>query len=1513
MPIPLSDCVFILDGEKHQGVRAFAQHLLDKDVRITPEQAEIDANRAKEFGFENVHEAIGSVNKRLGLKPTTPKVEESVSSVENKNDVKRVVNVEDLPNDLQAFIYEATEEKTGKPQLEDKYNVYDVKVSDLPTVNEKDLDTERGKKYATENFGDNQKHPIVLIDGKLEDGFHRLYAAQQRGDKNIEAIIINTKSNETKPQESVSSVENDDVVKGVKPVYHGTFANFEEFDPEKLGSNTKAGSAKEGFFFASNKKVAESYATDNIAKGKGLEKYAENATEQLKQLTGDDQFEASYKIVQRMFHPKEDFFVRDDGRRVDLYDAKTEKKVQKLLDKINANDDFINTMSDDYFAPEGKLARSGKVKETYLDIKNPFIKDYNGSSFRDEKYSEVIKKAKADGHDAVIFKNTYDGYDKTIGNEPTDIYVVFDKSQIKSKPNETKPQEEKPKGKQPYTRMQDIPDSDLTKASTERRKEAFDKNVDDIAKKWIDKLSAKLPEGTQKSGVGLPEIINKAADIIKKAYHAKEDLKQAVNDAIDYIKSKWDKAWGPLDEREIAEDLYNSGAFTIDEEIEMRFGLTPQEVLDIWNSADAGKNNPDLLDFIQRMTTDQKKKIVKEALKGIVSPELDRFIKTVKQKTGNVIELMSKDEFKKTVDERIQGELQREADKRAFTKEQLHDALTNLPKSQPLKDFFTKNPVLDWVKDVAKGVALAFHPALFEGKELARDAMMLIRKEKGKEARENELADIASHKMMNAWNWVPKLDKLGFILSIENFRKYGIADPKFQKVAQEYKDRMDKVWDTLSSIKDLPYIEDYFPHFWEKPEKARAHFAQVYSKKPFEGNKSFLKQRFYADILEGIQAGLKLATDNPEEMVRLAEMNALKFKTAHDIFHEMKDKGLLKFFKNGSQPEGWKLVDDPLFKRMALFTTKEGDAAMSNGGYYMPEPVARVVNNYLSRGLSGAGAVGRKVYEATRGWNNFKNLFQLGMGFFHFTTTSVDATVTGVGNAISEIMAGKPKGLIDLVGSLTVLPNIAKTLVAGHRGVLGYRTKGSMSSEVQAMTDANARTGLSKIYTLDSYYGMRKAVGRLYADKDLAAIPSLVKNTLLFLPEAISKPLMEWYVPRLKVGGYLRSLENELNLKKNLTPDQIVKTKQRVWDDMDDRLGQMVYDNLFWHKSMKDIAFMTIRSFGWSGGTVRAFGKGVGELPASAKRLVKGEGISPRTAWLLSLPVTVGMYGAMYQYLMTGKGPEEMQDYFFPKDGTMNADGTAHRVTIPSYMKDFFAYMKHPFETVAHKTAPTINEVIELFSNKDFYGTQIFNPRDPIYLKGLDILEYEGQSLIPFSFKQQAGEEPSTRQWIEQKFGIMPATKEFQRTPTQNAIITEVSKAYSDEAKTKEDTERISARREVRETLFRGNEPTQDQWDKAAYSDKTKAQVIKDATLDPYKRMFRDMKSEGQLNVWTKMTKKEKEEYTEYLNNKASFETLFEQKPELFQFDDMQKAYDEITGLTHETRGRKAQGFHAVN
>jgi hypothetical protein len=1107
-------------------------------------------------------------------------------------------------------------------------------------------------------------------------------------------------------------------------------------------------------------------------------------------------------------------------------------------------------------------------------------------------------------------------------------------------------QGEQGKSKPPYTRFADIPPEELKAASRERKAEQFDTKVDNAAKKLIERFSAKLPEGTQKSGVGLPELITGAAEIIKKAYHAGQDLKQAVKEALDHIKAKWDKAWGAYDEAEVADALYESGAFTIDEEIEMRFGLTPQEVLNIWNSSDAGRSNPELLDFIQSLSDSEKKKIVKEAMKGIVSPELDKFIKVVKQKTGNVIEMMSKDEFKKTVDEKIHEELLKEEAKRKVTEEQVKEALKNAKTDKSFMQTIKETKMAEWSEDLVKGIGLAFHPAMFEGKEFARDAMSIIRKEKSREAAINEKADKASKKMIFAWTQVPKVTKIAFMLSIENKAKYGDAYPQYKAVADSYRQRMDAVFEQLSKIKDVNFLEDYFPHFWKKPDKARA----LFSKRPMEGDKSFLKKRFYADIMEGINAKLELATDNPEEIVRLAEMNAQRFETAHNILSDMKDNGLVKFYRNGQQPEGWELVNDPLFKRMALFTVKSEDAtklgegnpeaAMSTGGWYMPEPAARVFNNYLSKGLSGSGRAGKAAYELIRGWNNTKNMFQLGIGGFHFVTTTNDALVTAFANANNKLIAGLAqrdpklvfKALQEYGEYFTVLPSLARTIAAGRK-ILNKANKGYITApEVQDFVDAGGRTGTSRLYMLDSHYNLLKAVGKLRYDwsemgkmEATGQVAKAAFNAMMLPFEKIMHPLMQWWVPTLKAGGYFRTMQSELSIQKNLTPAEIQRVKERTIDDMDDRLGQMIYDNKFWNKSLKDIGFMTVRSLGWSGGTIMAYGKGIGEIPESGKRLLKGEGVSPRTMWMITLPMHVALMGATLQYIMTGKGPKELKDYFFPKDGTMNADGTEHRLVLPTYMKDLIAYgsdinsmfkntdeKPHGAQTLKNKTAPFINEWLEIVGNKDFYGTQIWNPKDSYYQKGLEILEYEAQTFIPFSFKGYPGSKPTGTQQMLQKFGIMQASKEFQRNETQNHIMSEVAKEFGDEAKTEQDTIRFAARREIREMLFKNQEPSQELWDKADYTDKTRTQVEKDATLDPHKRMFRDLKSESQLNVWSTMSKQEKEDYTEYLNNKASFESLMENKKEIFDDPELQKAYDEILGLTHETRGRKGSGGPAL-
>ena len=66
------------------------------------------------------------------------------------------------------------------------------------------------------------------------------------------------------------------------------------------------------------------------------------------------------------------------------------------------------------------------IMDVYLHMEKPFIYDFEGSKYREETYAAIIDRAKKEGYDGVILKNTYDSGPKD------NIYVVFDEHQIKS-------------------------------------------------------------------------------------------------------------------------------------------------------------------------------------------------------------------------------------------------------------------------------------------------------------------------------------------------------------------------------------------------------------------------------------------------------------------------------------------------------------------------------------------------------------------------------------------------------------------------------------------------------------------------------------------------------------------------------------------------------------------------------------------------------------------------------------------------------------------------------------------------------------------------------------------------------------------------------------------------------------------------------------------------------------------------------------------------------------------------
>ncbi len=224
--------------------------------------------------------------------------------------------------------------------------------------------------------------------------------------------------------------------------YHGTEGEFYVFDKALRGSSTGARDAKLGFFFTNSKETAEEYSI-----------YAQD----------NKLYNLRFKIT--------------DGDK------------EKLEYMRNINNVFQMTGSEDIEEYKRLLRKSENfetdVKEVYLNIKNPYVEDWEGKQYKKGKMLKTVETAILKGHDGIIIKNIDDSVDYTGAKDNT--YIVFDSNQIKLTTN-----------KKP-TLKDDIRYS---------HKESFAKQVDNVLS-GQDKINSHLLvlENTPKllQNIGLPD------------------------------------------------------------------------------------------------------------------------------------------------------------------------------------------------------------------------------------------------------------------------------------------------------------------------------------------------------------------------------------------------------------------------------------------------------------------------------------------------------------------------------------------------------------------------------------------------------------------------------------------------------------------------------------------------------------------------------------------------------------------------------------------------------------------------------------------------------------------------------------------------------------------------------------------------------------------------------------------------------------------------------------------------
>jgi len=566
-------------------------------------------------------------------------------------------------------------------------------------------------------------------------------------------------------------------------------------------------------------------------------------------------------------------------------------------------------------------------------------------------------------------------------------------------------------------------------------------------------------------------------------------------------------------------------------------------------------------------------------------------------------------------------------------------------------------------------------------------------------------------------------------------------------------------------------------------DEARKIYAKVASKRPLTGSKSFLKKRYYDEYEEAINAGLE-PIYNPlkTQMIKMLEMN--RFFGGSVLVKAAKNSGIAQFVKRGDPvPDGMMELQGPEFQREAHTIEKEGEKTVIRpGAWFAPEGWARVYNNFVSKGLS--ATIHAEPAQMLRDAANLMNMFQLGLSLFHPMFTSIDAQVSRIAIGIDQAVRGEfgnaAKNVLFGISPTNWVTNVKD----GDRMIQSildpHRASPEQQRLVQAFEAAGGRIWMERVlrpsdegpialtnFNKDNIPGPPAIRNTLIAVKAAAYLPvslarawkqaaqkypdSIVRpifNVIARTMETTSAPIMTCLVPRQKLGVFSRMASDWIASHPDASNVEFVAKMQDLWESVDNRLGQMVYDNLFWDKTFKDVSFMTVRSVGWNMGSIRELGGGSFESGQYLLNKAAGRDVEwpHRLSYIMALTAMTTVMGAIMTYLFTGSGPKQFKDYIFPPTGekrvmkmpggkTMSVD---ERISLPTYMKDVYAWSIQPGQTAKNKLHPLLSSMAQMWDNHDYYGDLIRNEDDPLVTQLWDVMKFTGVQFEPFTFRNTA-------------------------------------------------------------------------------------------------------------------------------------------------------------------------------
>lgn len=600
----------------------------------------------------------------------------------------------------------------------------------------------------------------------------------------------------------------------------------------------------------------------------------------------------------------------------------------------------------------------------------------------------------------------------------------------------------------------------------------------------------------------------------------------------------------------------------------------------------------------------------------------------------------------------------------------------------------------------------------------------------------------------------PRFDKLtpqeevDFPRYMETYSKPGAVRPALppelkaaaDDLRKSYQFRADKIKNT-KSMKNMPLVADYIVrNFKGTPQQQAAFTASLAGK---QGRGGFTRQRKYPTYEQALQAAQKAGMPPVEpnfiKAANLYNANTDMFIAHNRAWDAMRKEGLIKYGPPNRPPPGWVPLEGRMSFKVGV-DKKSGQPIQLQA--YAPVDAARVYNNYLSKGLTGdAGGAMRTAQKAF----NAITMLKLGLSsVWHAGITGTAAISSDLARGTRQALKGEPvKGLKSIAGSPFAPYRVAKEGAKFHQQYLRMTDYGpNVEKLVRTATKANTLQSKRPAY-------MDSAGPKTFKQiiKSANSVPAAVGGTAAHafgkVMQGVSAPMFDKWIPNMKRGVILERLQQWMAEHPQATEAEQLTYARQLGDAVDNRFGEMMRDNLFWNRTLRDAMQFGLLSYSWVAGATRMVGGAAKELYRTGKH---SDELGPNAEYLIANAVVAAALNAAYQYMHTGQGPQDIEDLFFPRSGGKQYVGKAQvpeRVVLPTgHWTQIAEYLHDPLAELYNEGNPGAKIMWEALHNRDYRGMPIAKPTDlwsADYLKEVPVAVWRymqyigGQALTPIA------------------------------------------------------------------------------------------------------------------------------------------------------------------------------------